>query len=199
MAESPSAPRQAHARVDEAAIAARVDLLTSARRAAALRTRFAAGYGVDLPRVGRSVRAGEFIVLARSPDHWRCEFDGPIGDGSAVSHAAAALCAAVGDDAAVVDQSDGWRSFDVVGPGAREVLAKGVPIDLDATVFPVGDVARTLVAHVAVTLRCVSAEPVFRLSVARSYAGSLLDWLRDAGAEENPQRALRDRHSASPR
>ena len=190
MAESQPSSTSARVRVTEAAGLARIDLVTSVRRAAALRAAFAAATGVELPRAGRSVRAGELTVLALAPDRWQCESDGPAGS------AIAALCAVVGDEAALVDQSDGSRTFDVAGPSAREALAKGVPIDLDESAFRVGDVARTGVAHVAVTLRCLSAEPAFRIAVARTYAESFLEWLLDAGAAYG---ILRDLHSASPR
>ncbi|MDE2296386.1 MAG: hypothetical protein KGL36_13160 [Gammaproteobacteria bacterium] len=190
MAESPSAPSIARVRIGEAPSLARIDLVSSARRVAALGAAFAAATGVALPCTGRSVRAGEFTVLALAPDRWQIESEGPPG------HAIAALGAIAGESGSVVDQSDGSRAFDVAGPGAREVLAKGVPIDLDAAVFRVGDVARTGVALVAVTLRCLSAEPSFRIVVARSYAESFLEWLLDAGAAYG---VLRERHSASPR
>jgi len=56
--------------------------------------------------------------------------------------------------AAVTDQSDGWTVLSLTGPGAVEVLARLVPVDLRLVAFPVGRVARTQVNHMnAVILR----------------------------------------------
>ena len=73
--------------------------------------------------------------------------------------------------------------LELSGPRVRDVLAKGVPLDLHPVRFRDGDVALTAVAHVAVHLRQVSDAPAYRLSVPRSYFGAFWHWLASSAAE----------------
>lgn len=50
-------------------------------------------------------------------------------------------------DAAVTDQSDGWVSLTLTGPGAEAVLARLVPLDLRPAAFGEGAAAKTLLNH----------------------------------------------------
>ncbi len=54
----------------------------------------------------------------------------------------------LGGCAAASDASDAWAGLRLDGPAAREVLARLVPLDLDAAGFPPGSVARSLLRHV---------------------------------------------------
>ena len=69
------------------------------------------------------------------------------------------------------------------GPSARDVLAKGCPLDLHPAVFGPGDCAQTLLAKANVTLRCVDDSPRFELIVRRSFAEYAALWLHDAAME----------------
>jgi sarcosine oxidase subunit gamma len=84
----------------------------------------------------------------------------------------------------VSDQSDGRGVFRVSGRGAREALAKGVPIDLHPRAFTTGDAAVTLAAHIPIHVWQVDALPTYEIAVARSLATSFLDWLGPAAAVE---------------
>jgi len=57
--------------------------------------------------------------------------------------------------AALTDQSDGWALVELRGPGASDVLARLVPIDLRASVFGEAQTARTMLGHMNVSLTAV--------------------------------------------
>jgi sarcosine oxidase subunit gamma len=80
---------------------------------------------------------------------------------------------------AAVDVSANRVCFELAGPAAADVLARGCSLDLHASVFTPGSCAQTLVARAQVILWRVDEE-TFRLLVRPSFAGYLRDWLRDA-------------------
>ncbi len=78
----------------------------------------------------------------------------------------------------IVDVSDARALFRLTGDGAREVLAKGAPVDLARGVFGVGDLRRTHMGQVAAAFWQAAEEPdVFELICFRSVAGYVFDWL----------------------
>jgi sarcosine oxidase subunit gamma len=85
--------------------------------------------------------------------------------------------------ASIADQSDGRVVLRLRGDRVREVLAKGVPLDLHPKRFRTGDVASTLVAHVGVQIEQLDDQPTFQLMASRSLAGSLWSWLTKSAAE----------------
>lgn len=69
------------------------------------------------------------------------------------------------------DMSDAWAVFRVTGDGTREVLAKGMPVDLHADAFRPGMVRRSHFARVNATICQAAANPdAFDLFCFRSYA-----------------------------
>lgn len=83
-------------------------------------------------------------------------------------------------DACLSDHSDGYALFEVWGPRVRDVLARGVPLDLHPDSFS-DHVAVTVVAHIgAIVWR--SGPDRFTLAVFRSYAGSFWHWLSTSAA-----------------
>ena len=93
------------------------------------------------------------------------------------------LTIGLGKRAMIADQSDGRCVLRLRGMKAREVLAKGIGIDLHARAFKPGDVALTLAAHVGVQLWQLDDAPTYEIAVARSLAGSLWAWLSASAAE----------------
>lgn len=89
----------------------------------------------------------------------------------------------LGGLAAVSDQSDARVVVRLSGARVRDALAKGVPIDLHPRAFGPGRAAATLAAQIGILLWQRDAVPTFDLAVARSYAGSLTEWLVGAAAE----------------
>jgi sarcosine oxidase subunit gamma len=82
---------------------------------------------------------------------------------------------------AAVDVSANRVCFELSGPSAVEVLARGCTLDLHPSVFPPGRCAQTLFARAQVILYRTE-EQVFRLLVRPSFADYLRAWLRDATA-----------------
>ena len=71
----------------------------------------------------------------------------------------------------VADMSDARAVFRLTGTGTREVLAKGVPVDLDRAAFRPGMLRRTRIGSVAAALYQTSETPeIFELLCFRSYA-----------------------------
>lgn len=75
--------------------------------------------------------------------------------------------------AAVTDQSDAWAVVAVSGAGAEDVLARLVPVDLRAQLFKIGHVAKTMLAHMSVTITRTGADG-FEIMVMRSMAQTLV-------------------------
>jgi sarcosine oxidase subunit gamma len=99
-----------------------------------------------------------------------------------------ALRAALTDvHAAITEVTDGRVAFRVAGPSAREVLAKGCPLDLHSRAFPPGRCAQSLLAKASVLIHLVDDDrelgPSFDVYVARSFAHYSWMWLEDAGRE----------------
>ncbi len=84
--------------------------------------------------------------------------------------------------ALVSDQSHGRVMIRIAGPKARAVLAKGTPVDLHESVFPIGKSALTQMAHVSVHLT-KSGTDEFTLSVFRGFSESFWEWLVSQAGE----------------
>jgi len=108
--------------------------------------------------------------------------DGPrVARRAAISFAGIGAC--VAGLASVTDQSDGRLVLRLHGDRVRDVLAKGVPIDLHPRHFKTGDFASTLIAHIGVQIEQLDDQPQFQLMAPRSLGGSLWSWLTRSAAE----------------
>lgn len=83
----------------------------------------------------------------------------------------------------VVDVSHNYTGLVLTGTRAREVLAKGCPLDLHPRNFGQGDCAQTLVAKSRVLLRCVGDGECVEIWVRNSFARYTAAWLVDAMEE----------------
>jgi sarcosine oxidase subunit gamma len=121
-------------------------------------------------------------VLWLGPDEWLLTC--PARD---VAGLVGALRAALADvHVAITDLTEGRVALRVAGPSAREVLAKGTPLDLHPRAFPPGACAGTLLAKAMVLIHLLADPgpgPSFDLYVGRSFAHYLWMWLEDAGRE----------------
>ena len=98
----------------------------------------------------------------------------------------AELSEALGDAAAVTDQSDGYATMRLTGPRAAGVLEKGISIDLHDRVFPTGYAAVTSCAHLGIIfwrLEDANSHPVYEIAVFRSLARSLWHFIEESAAE----------------
>jgi sarcosine oxidase subunit gamma len=111
---------------------------------------------------------GQWLVMSRGPDP-QARLDGVRADLDGL--------------AAVTDQGDGRVVLEVSGSRAREALAKGIPVDLDATAFKIGDAAQTSAGHIGLQIALIDGAPTFEIISARSTAESLWSWLVASAAE----------------
>jgi methylglutamate dehydrogenase subunit D len=147
----------------------------------ALRSLAKRAYGLDLPLAPRRVStlladARHMAFAWAGPAQWLATRDG-------LDELETELVAALGTRAMIAEQGDGRCVLRVSGPNARQVLAKGLPIDLDPRVFKPGDVALSVAAHVNAHLWQLDDAPTYEMSVMRSFAGSFWSWLEASAAE----------------
>ena len=122
---------------------------------------------------------GGLLALWLGPDEWLV-----VTPPDAQTRLADSLEAALqGIHASVADVTGGQTMITLSGPRAREVLAKGCPLDLHPAVFGPGACAQTVLAKANVTIRCVDDSPRFELIVRRSFAEYAALWLHDAALE----------------
>lgn len=123
------------------------------------------------------------VFLPMGPGHWLAlAEDAGTSPASAGDEFERHLAARFDHSASVCDQTGSRVRFAVAGSRARELLSRGVGLDLHPGRFAVGQVAVTTAAHMGVVLRQMDAAPTYQLLVARSYAGSFRRWLAAAAA-----------------
>lgn len=81
--------------------------------------------------------------------------------------------------ASVVEQGDGLAVALLEGSAAQDVLARLVPLDLDAAAFPEGRTARTLLVHMAVSLTRIAPDS-WEIMAMRSMAATLVEEIAQA-------------------
>lgn len=136
-------------------------------------------YGVDLPRAARRVQGSQFACTWAGGRRWLLETEATLPEPDAIED----LERSIAGIAALVRQTDGRSMLRVSGPKVREVLRKGVTIDLHPRSFSAGDTAITLVAGMDVHLWQVDDLPTYDLLISRSVTGSFWGWLTSAAAE----------------
>jgi sarcosine oxidase subunit gamma len=125
----------------------------------------------------------QVAALWLGPDQWLVTC--PVTE---VARLTGSLRAALVDvHSAITEVSDARVALRVAGPSARDVLAKGCPLDLHRRAFPVGGCAQSLLAKASVLIHLLDdgpeRGPSFDVYVARSFAHYLWMWLEDAGRE----------------
>lgn len=83
-------------------------------------------------------------------------------------HTAFAELEKLSPTAFTTDQSDSWVKLQLVGPKAISALERICPLDLHASVFKTGDVARTVMEHLSVIILCQGPNDYFLLSPTSS-------------------------------
>ena len=78
--------------------------------------------------------------------------------------------------------TDAFCIYEVSGDKVRQMLAKGISLDLHPVAFKPLSCAQTSLSHAAVTLICMS-DNSFRLICRTSFSDYLESWLKDASIE----------------
>lgn len=139
-------------------------------------------FGIDLPTTPCRAEAGPTAFVWSGPGQWLA-----CAEGIEPQEFEARLRSELAGAASVSDQSDGRAVVRIAGPRARDMLAKGVMVDLHPRTFGPGDAALTTIAYISVHLWQIDETPTFELAFYRSFAGSFWRWLTDAGAEYGVQ------------
>jgi sarcosine oxidase subunit gamma len=134
-------------------------------------------FGIALPDGPRRVTRGHVTFAGVGTDQWIASADGADAAGFA-----ARVRARIGPFAAVSDQSDARLVLRVSGPRVRDMLAKGVPIDLHPKTFKPGDIACTVVGYISTQIDMLDGA-TWQLAAPRSMAGSFWSWLTASAAE----------------
>jgi sarcosine oxidase subunit gamma len=135
--------------------------------------------GVALPlRPNTTAAAGERTVFWLCPDEWLITCAGEE-EQSLSDRLRADLRSRF---ASIVQLGGGQTVIRLDGDEARELLAKGCPLDLHERVFKPGQCAQTHVAKAPVLLRPVAGG--IELIVRRSFADYLWQWLETAARQQ---------------
>jgi sarcosine oxidase subunit gamma len=92
------------------------------------------------------------------------------------------LAAKLAGKAIVTPLSSSRTRISIEGRAARDVLRKGIPLDLHESAFTPGKFAQTGLHHTPVLLHC-TAESRFELYAMRTFALNVWEWLEDAALE----------------
>lgn len=130
--------------------------------------------GAGVPRPRRCAVTGSHGVFWMSPDE--VLLTGPYAEAATMIER---LNQALADEPHLaVDVSDARQVYRLTGPAAREILAKGSPVDLHPASFGVGDFRRTRIAQVSAAISQIADAPdQFEVICYRSYAEYLWRWL----------------------
>lgn len=133
----------------------------------------------EVPADGsKAVSHGELVLLRVGPE--RLWLTGPCP---------AALRARIEetlivDEAVVTDLGHSRTVLRILGPGARTLFSRGLPIDLDESAFPLNGFAQSLIHHIPVLVHRIDVqdETTFDVYVSRDYAVSFWGWLTAAAS-----------------
>jgi sarcosine oxidase subunit gamma len=130
--------------------------------------------GIDLPeRVGEVARAGERCLFKTGPEQFWIVC--PERD-DLTARLQISVALTVG---AVTALSHSRTRIYVEGPAARDLLAKGIPLDFHPDVFRVDHFALTGLHHTPVLVHR-SGESRYEIYPMRTFAQTVWDWLTDA-------------------
>lgn len=134
-------------------------------------------YGVDLP-AGATVAQGKDVTfIGTGPGEWFAVSETYENEALA-EHLAQKLRGL----ASVSDQSSGRAVIRLKGPRARDVLAKGLAINLDPRAFPPDGAVTSTVSHMGVQLWQAGDAQGYDIVFFRSVAQSFWRWLTASAA-----------------
>jgi heterotetrameric sarcosine oxidase gamma subunit len=160
--------------VQDRALAA---VLARKNRAADLNAAVRRALGIELPVEPRVVTGEALSFVWAGPARWLAMAERVSGEALVRE-----LRAEVGNLCSVTDQSDARILVRISGPRARDVLVKGILIDLHPRAFAVGDTAMTSIGHVRAHFWQTDATPTYEIAVPRSYAADVWHWLMESAA-----------------
>ncbi|PWV64916.1 sarcosine oxidase subunit gamma [Plasticicumulans acidivorans] len=134
--------------------------------------------GLEVPFTpNTTTSAGDQTLYWLGPDEWLLV----AAPEQAATLEAALRKALAGQFASVVDISGGQTVVELRGGNARDVLAKGCPLDLHPRAFGVGQCAQSHLAKCPLLLRPLADG--FEVVVRRSFSDYFFSWIEDAAQE----------------
>jgi sarcosine oxidase subunit gamma len=139
--------------------------------------------GLALPAAANTVTtAGSWHIIWLGPNEWW--ITGPDGEAESLIEALRANFA--GQHATACDVSESRAIIALKGPKARDVLMRGVTLDLHPREFRVGQCAQTGLSRATALIHLVDDAPTFELYVLRSFSDYLWRWLEKVAADFDP-------------
>lgn len=135
-------------------------------------------YDVDLPDTPQRVEGKDIAFIWAGPDQWIA-----IAEREQNRDIEVELKPLLDGLSSVVDQSDARAVVQISGPRARDVLAKGVPIDLHPRAFKANNVAITHASHIGIIFWQIDDAPTYQIAMFRSFADGFAHWLLESSAE----------------
>jgi heterotetrameric sarcosine oxidase gamma subunit len=135
-------------------------------------------YGVELPSGSVVAQGKDVSFIGTGPGQWLA-----VSETHKNEALAADLAARLEGLASVSDQAGGRAVIRLSGPRVRDVLAKGLAIDLDARTFPAGSAVTSTISHMGVQLWRGDDPQSYDLVIFRSVAESFWRWLTASAAE----------------
>jgi sarcosine oxidase subunit gamma len=152
----------------------------AARRGArdALAAAVAAAFALELPATPRLAQGAGLAMIWTGPEDWLV-----LASEEPAQGMEGLLQPLIGAQAAIADQSHARLILRLTGPRVRDVLAKGLPIDLHPRVFRPHDTAVSQISHIGVQIWQLDAAPTYEIAAFRGFAGSFWRWLEASAAE----------------
>jgi sarcosine oxidase subunit gamma len=144
----------------------------------ALTRRMHDAFGFEPPLEPRYVSAAGVAFAWSGPAQWLA-----IGESANGDALVARLRAELSGLASISDQTDGLAVIRLRGPDVRDLLAKGLPVDLHPRAFAPGHAAVTALGQVRLHIWQVDAEPTYDLAVPTSYGAYVWRWIEAAAAQ----------------
>ena len=135
-------------------------------------------YGVELPLASSVAKGNDMGFIGTGPGQWLV-VSGVLGHETLAEELATTLKGL----ASISDQSSGRAVIRISGPRARDVLAKGLGIDLDPRVFVGGSAATSIISHMGVLVWREDETESYHVALFRSGADSFWRWLTASAAQ----------------
>ena len=130
--------------------------------------------GADLPTKANTVStADEVRILWLGPDEWWVV----APEAKRVELIERLRSAFAGQHTAVTDVSESRTVITIAGPAAREVLARGISLDLHPRAFGPGQCAQTGMSKANVVLHQIDDRPSYEIYILKSFADYLWRWI----------------------
>jgi methylglutamate dehydrogenase subunit D len=154
-----------------------VSIMARKDGATALSAAAQAAFGVALPQTPRRVEGNGIAFVWAGPERWLA-----LAHHHSSEDLALTLSEVFAGTAALTAQGDGRAIIRLGGAHARDVLAKGLAIDLHPRAFRPGDTAVTSALHLEVQIWQCDDRPTYEIALFRGFARSFWLWLAQAAA-----------------